>query len=619
MKSSKDILKEPAFILCLERHKDVRYLPTKERLNKAGFENIYPFAGIDGAGIVDGLESGDLDCFDEGLLEAAEYLFDVKLKAGHGKTYIAPGQFGCFASFLSLWRLIACSKEEGAFIFEDDALPRPDFKEIFPEYWDLLDGDEDIVFIGSGSISSGIKNNYKLIKNNMFFDGPIDCMHATYVTRTGAQKLLNIYEEFVDYDEHDPLLKDHIHGSKHTENQSNMQWSSLSNYELRNSIRSNQDCHAEAVKNRADFFDETNKTVNRNIDEATRKKMSIDINDCYDTKNNLFYLSKPRISHNIYTADNFIGFIQTPSKSHWITLREYHKKHCSNFKSAVFYGNAIQTNGEYGENEIPWGFSSGLPSERDSGIIHQNACQRSSIHGSSLVDELSRLKKVEPDIPKASHIFLIGLDRCGSNSLLEFLGTSIPVKYDDKGRMGSRMAFNFFNAHKILEGLEDEIPQLCAYGNMQAIFLSGEEKLGGNSQRDIPIFIYRLFKELYTQYPDAKFIFNTRHLEHWIKGRRRIGGGYMMDYYQRCSKPELCGTPEWTEKTIEEVQKDWKKTFENHTQEVRDFFADKPDHRFLEFNISTDHPQKIVDFLPELDLNIKNAWEIRGNWGPHNA
>ena len=91
----------------------------------------------------------------------------------------------------------------------------------------------------------------------------------------------------------------------------------------------------------------------------------------------------------------------------------------------------------------------------------------------------------------------------------------------------------------------------------------------------------------------------------------------MMDYYQRCSKPELCGTPEWTEKTIEEVQKDWKKTFENHTQEVRDFFADKQDHRFLEFNISTDHPQKIVDFLPELDLNIQNAWEIRENWGPH--
>ena len=55
MKNSKDILKEPAFVLCLERHKDVRYFPTKERLNKAGFKNVYPFSGIDGAGIVDGL------------------------------------------------------------------------------------------------------------------------------------------------------------------------------------------------------------------------------------------------------------------------------------------------------------------------------------------------------------------------------------------------------------------------------------------------------------------------------------------------------------------------------------------------------------------------------------
>ena len=600
MKSSKEILKKPAFVLCLERHKDVRYFPTKERLNKAGFENVYPFSGIDGSGIVDGLNSVDLDFFDEGLLEAAEYLFDVKLKAGHGKTYIAPGQFGVFASFLSLWRFIACSKEEGAFIFEDDALPRPDFKEIFPKYWELLDGDEDIVFIGSGSISSGIKNNFKLIKDNMFFDGPVDCLHATYVTRTGAQKLLNIYEEFVDYDEDDPLLKDHIYGSKHTENQSNMLWSDLCDYDLKDYIRSND-----------------NETAKYNLDINSCNEKSKLPSSCINKDNNLFYVSKPRISHNIYTADNFIGFIQTASELHWVTLREYHKKHCSNFKSAIFYGNAVQTNGEYGENEIPWGFSSGLPSERDSGIIHQNAYQQSSIHGSSLVDELSRLKKVEPDTPKASHIFLIGLDRCGSNSLLEFIGTSIPVKYDDKGRMGSRMAFNFFNAHKILEGLEDEIPQLCAYGNMQAIFLSGEEKLGGNSQRDIPIFIYRLFKELYTQYPDAKFIFNTRHLDHWIEGRRRIGDGYMMDYYQRCSKPELCGTPEWTEKTIEEVQKDWKKTFENHTQEVRDFFADKQDHRFLEFNISTDHPQKIVDFLPELDLNIQNAWEIRENWGPH--
>ena len=619
MKNSKDILKEPAFVLCLERHKDVRYFPTKERLNKAGFENVYPFSGIDGAGIVDGLKSGDLDCFDEGLLEAAEYLFDVKLKAGEGKTYIAPGQFGVFASFLSIWRLIASSNIDGAFIFEDDALPRPDFKEIFSEYWDDLDGDEDMVFIGNGSISNSLKYQaemYSLYNKGKFFNGPVDCLHAVYITRRGAQKLLDMYIKLVDYDENDDLLNEHINGCGWTQGVSNMMWSDISDYDVKNFIECASNNH-----------------VTYNLNPEKLLDLDKDINKIFNKKENLFYNKKPRLSPMLYTADNFITFIKSQSKKKdgedspfrgWPTLRKYFEAHCLDFKTVSFCGIGKPVAGEYAKNEIPWGYTAGLNSERDSGIIHQNAYQQSSIHGSNLIDEnptLSISKEVKDKIfinPKASHIFLIGLDRCGSNSLLEFIGTSIPVKYDDKGRMGSRMAFNFFNAHKILEGLEDEIPQLCAYGNMQAIFLSGEEKLGGNNQRHIPIFIYRLFKELYTQYPDAKFIFNTRHWEQWIEGRRRIGDGYMMDYYQRCSKPELCGTLEWTEKTIEEVQKDWKKTFENHTQEVRDFFADKQDHRFLEFNISTDHPQKIVDFLPELDLNIQNAWEIRENWGPHN-
>ena len=590
MKNSKDILEDPAFVLCLERHKELRYFPTKERLNKAGFKNVYPFKGIDGHKILNDNES---DIFNAGLYCASEYLFDSKIEKGN---YIGAGQFAVFANFLSLWRIIAYCDSGGAFIFEDDALPRPDFPEIFPKYWDILDGDEDIVFIGSG----GGHSEGNFIKNNMFFDGDVDCLHAYYITSKGARKLLNIYCDIVDYNHEDPLLLDHL--------SSNMHWSNLSDDRLRDEIVSSQ-----------------NEDEDLNLDTSAIKTKfnDLDYTQCFNKEKNIFYHNKPRLCPSLYIADSFVGWVmmdsEKPNRARpWLTLEKYHTKLCSNFKTIAFNGKALEVKGDYMEDEIPWGLSFGLNSQRDNGIIHQNAYQQSSIHEFDLVDELSRLKKSEPDTATASHIFLIGLDRCGSNSLLEFLGTSIPVKYDDKGRIGSRMAFNFFNAHKILEGLEDEIPQLCAYGNMQAIFLSGEEKLGGNSQRDIPIFIYRLFKELYTQYPDAKFIFNTRHWEQWIEGRRRIGDGYMMDYYQRCSKPELCGTPEWTEKTIEEVQKDWKKTFENHTQEVRDFFADKQDHRFLEFNISTDHPQKILDFLPELDLNIQNAWEIRENWGPHN-
>ena len=159
MKNSKDILEDPAFILCLERHKELRYFPTKERLNKAGFKNVYPFKGIDGHKI---LNTNEGDVFDKGLYCASKYLFDTKIEEGN---YIGPGQFSVFASFLSLWRLISLSDSGGAFIFEDDALPRPDFAEVFPKYWDILDGDEDIVFLGSGGVESALAANYELIKN----------------------------------------------------------------------------------------------------------------------------------------------------------------------------------------------------------------------------------------------------------------------------------------------------------------------------------------------------------------------------------------------------------------------------------------------------------------------
>lgn len=604
MKNSKDILKEPAFVLCLERHKDVRYFPTKERLNKAGFENIYPFKAVDGA-----YAGENFDHWSSGIQTLGEYLFDMPVKKGH---YTTGGQFGVFASFLSLWRYLACSNLDGIFIFEDDALPRPDFKEVFPLYWDSVEDDVDVIFLGGGSYEKEVRDTFinkfgseMISENGLIWKGQLDCLHAYYLTRSGAKKLLSMYENIAQYDSNDPLLEDHF--------KNNMYWFKLSKDAsfLEPSIDSNQ--HSDVYKNLQtnskqviEFLELSCGEEGLAINSESNKNK---LDNCFLGNNKIFNQNlRPRLQKEHYIADGFTAHILRHVDDNWTSLRGFMSEKCKNFKSAAFIGDATSLTKEYQENEIPW---------RDCGIIHQNAYQDSSIHGTDLVGELFRLKKAEPDIPKASHIFLIGLDRCGSNSLLEFLGTSIPVKYDDKGRIGSRMAFNFFNAHKILKGLEDEIPQLCAYGNMQAIFLSGEEKLGGNSQRDIPIFIYRLFKELYTQYPDAKFIFNTRHWEQWIEGRRRIGDGYMMDYYQRCSKPELCGTPEWTEKTIEEVQKDWKKTFENHTQEVRDFFADKQDHRFLEFNISTDHPQKIVDFLPELDLNIQNAWEIRENWGPH--
>ena len=613
MKHSKKILKEPAFVLCLERHKDIRFFPTKKRLNKAGFENVHPFEGLDGSHIGDNHD----DTWGSGVVTLGEYLLDMPVKNGH---YTGGGQFGVFASFLFLWRYLASSNLDGIFIFEDDALPRPDFKEIFPTYWDSVENDVDIVFLGGGSYGEEMRKSYiskfgseKMIsKNGLIWKGQLDCLHAYYLTKSGAKKLLSIYENLSQYNCNDPLLVDHL--------KTNMDWFDLCGQKLNNYTDSNQ--HPNVYKNLQTHNKDLIETLNLSCDErglpieCESNKEKLD--NCFKGNANLFNQNLyPRLQKEHYIADGFMSHILTPVDFHWDTLRDFMGKECKNLKSAAFIGDAIPLTTDYKEDEIPWGSLSNQP-PRDCGIIHQNAHQQSSIHGLNLVDELSAFKKEKLPTLKASHIFLIGMERCGSSSILEFLGTTIPIKLDTKGKMASKMAFNFFCAHKILNDLEDDTSNLCAYGNLAASFISGEEKLSGTNQREIPLNMFRLFKELYNQYPESKFIYNTRNIDEWVDKRRKIGDGYIMDYYRRCSNPELSDTKEWKEKTIEEVNEDWRKSFTNHRKEVLDFFEEKDSDRFLEFNIADDHPQKIIDFLPELSLKIEDAWEIREKWGNHN-
>ena len=71
--------------------------------------------------------------------------------------------------------------------------------------------------------------------------------------------------------EGDPLLKDHIYGSKHTENQSNMLWSDLCDYDLKDYIRSND-----------------NETAKYNLDINSCNEKSKLPSDCINRDNNLF-------------------------------------------------------------------------------------------------------------------------------------------------------------------------------------------------------------------------------------------------------------------------------------------------------------------------------------------
>ena len=599
---SSSVLSTPAFVVSLSRHADERFYPTAERLRKAGFENVYPFQGFDGVYAGD----GD-DPWEEGLRAIGEQLLDAPVKNGY---YTGGGQFGVFLSMLTLWRYLAMSTLDGMFIFEDDALPRPDFNKIFPTYWDAVDQDVDIIFLGGGSYNEEVRtidisrfDSNIISPDGLIWKGQVDCLHAYYLTKKGARKLLDMYEKVTQYDPDDPLLEDHF--------KNNMEWFSMSAWHLTNFTDSNQ--HSDVVKNLQVWRKEVREDLGLACDkegvviecESNRKKIA----KCFDPSSPVFNQNfHPRLQKEHYIADGFMCHLLTPNRFHWDSLKPFMRELCKNFKSAAFVGDTIPLTSNYEKDEIPWGSLPGQ-SPRNCGIIHQNCYQQSSIH----TLELSKPENF--DAREASHIFLIGPDRCGGETLLQFLGTRVPIKGDRRGRIASKMVLNFFSSLNILDGLEEDPAIPAVYGNMQALFDAGDVRLEGTEQRAIPLSPYRLFKELYYQYPDSKFIFNTRPVNQWISGRRKIADGYIMDYYQRSLNPHLVGTPEWKEKSQNEVILHWKRSFEKHTEDVWSFFEDKEPWRFLHFDISSDQPERLINFLPELDLDINDAWEIRSSWG----
>lgn len=76
-----------------------------------------------------------------------------------------------------------------------------------------------------------------------------------------------------------------------------------------------------------------------------------------------------------------------------------------------------------------------------------------------------------------------------------------------------------------------------------------------------------IYKELYKQYPNAKFILQLRNKEKWIASRLNAGGGnYIIHYNKYCSDKDL---------TVPEVVKLWSEVYDQHINDVKDFFSDK--------------------------------------------
>lgn len=175
-------------------------------------------------------------------------------------------------------------------------------------------------------------------------------------------------------------------------------------------------------------------------------------------------------------------------------------------------------------------------------------------------------------------IFIIGFNKCGTRSLSNFFrDNNIPSVHWDKGRMAQKMLWNHRLGLPLLTGYE----QFQCFSDMEFIDSVNNKFIAG----------YKRFRELSHQYPNSKFILNTRPMNNWIKSRlnhnNRAYAKKFMRIYGIKSRAKLLEL--------------WKRDWVSHHKNVLDFFEGQ--RNFILFDIENDNPIKLVDFLENVDLD----------------
>jgi hypothetical protein len=209
-------------------------------------------------------------------------------------------------------------------------------------------------------------------------------------------------------------------------------------------------------------------------------------------------------------------------------------------------------------------------------------------------------------------VFQIGFNRCGTTSLYElFKGSGYKSVHYGKGWLARKMKDNIIKkidstaypeTHKVLDGVD----QFTFYSDMESVY---DFK---------PVFAYVFFKELYYDYPNAKFILNYRPFYDWVNSRLNFSDKYKARFLKNTGildiapKETLSAEDRtfWDSKINENLFDNWQHHYNSHIANVLDFFKDKPD-RLLVYDLSKDSSDKIFNFFSDLDLD-------RNLWGQHN-
>jgi|TARA_B110000908_G_C10131821_1_gene392555 hypothetical protein len=178
-------------------------------------------------------------------------------------------------------------------------------------------------------------------------------------------------------------------------------------------------------------------------------------------------------------------------------------------------------------------------------------------------------------------VFQIGFNKCGTKSLRDwFIQNGYNSVHWDNYKWDNHFTKNQSNDLPLCDGADD------------VVFWS-----------DIG-FVQRQFQIFAEQYPTSKFIYNIRNVDEWLDSRDR--------QYKKHPQAFTDNFGFTIDNQLDRMDY-WKSEWFYHKKVIDEYFVGKKSKRLLTFNIGEDSPQKIVDFLTELDFGDMNfPWRNKG-------
>ena len=165
----------------------------------------------------------------------------------------------------------------------------------------------------------------------------------------------------------------------------------------------------------------------------------------------------------------------------------------------------------------------------------------------------------------------IGFKRCGTSSIAAFFNRSgIPAVHWDRGRLALTMRENMRVGRPILRGYE----QYSSFTDME--YVAADDCFEG----------FRHYDRILEDYPEAKFILNTRDQDRWLRS---------MHQHSVLAGPERIGFYRWRYGTAdpERLSEFWRQEWDEHYKRV---MADIRGDRLLVFDIEKDSPELLCRF-----------------------